>query len=90
MPHGAGQNCQPGALPPPPSAELVQEMMAFIGCAEIPDDTVPMMLGELNLDAEGVPSAEAPPVTHEDFPVVVIGCGQSGLLAGIRLRETGA
>ena len=25
----------------------------------------------------------------DDFPVVVIGCGESGLLAGIRLKEAG-
>ena len=36
-----------------------------------------------------MPSPEAPPVAHGEFPVVVIGCGQSGLLAGIRLREAG-
>ena len=89
LPHILAFRDSGGELPPPPSAELVQEMMAFIGCAEIPDDTVPMMLSELNLAAEGVPSPEAPPVAHGDFPVVVIGCGQSGLLAGIRLREAG-
>ena len=89
LPHILAFRDSGGELPPPPSAELVQEMMAFVGCAEIPDDTVPMMLSELNLAAEGVPSPEAPPIAHGDFPVVVIGCGQSGLLAGIRLRETG-
>lgn len=89
LPHILAFRDSGGELPPPPSAELVQEMMAFIGCAEIPDDTVPMMLSELNLAAEGVPSPEAPPVAHGEFPVVVIGCGQSGLLAGIRLREAG-
>ena len=89
LPHILAFRDSGGELPPPPSAELVQEMMAFIGCADIPDDTVPMMLSELNLAAEGVPSPEAPPVAHGEFPVVVIGCGQSGLLAGIRLREAG-
>ncbi|MEO0494150.1 MAG: NAD(P)/FAD-dependent oxidoreductase, partial [Actinomycetota bacterium] len=89
LPHILAFRDSGGELPPPPTAELVQEMMAFIGCAEIPDDTVPMMLSELNLAAQGVPSPEAPPVAHGDFPVVVIGCGQSGLLAGIRLREAG-
>jgi len=80
-----------GVLPPPPGPELIHEMMCFIGCADIPDDVLPMMLSELNLDGTGIPSPDAPPITDDrrDFPVVVIGCGQSGLLAGIKLREAG-
>jgi 4-hydroxyacetophenone monooxygenase len=80
-----------GVLPPAPSDELIHEMMCFLGCADIPEDVLPMMLSELNLDGTGVPSLEAPPVTgdRQAFPVVVIGCGQSGLLAGIKLREAG-
>jgi len=78
-------------LPPPPSVELVREMMGFLACEEVPEDYVPLMLEELELD--GV-DARRITVGGDDgakaaFPVVVIGCGQSGLLAGVRLQEAG-
>lgn len=78
---------------PQPDAELLQEMMNFIGCAEIPDEVVPMMLDEMGLgdiDVNRVTWADdVDAATRAEFPVVVIGCGQSGLLAGIRLQEAG-
>ena len=50
-----------------------------------------MLLEEMELDgadARRVPApADATP--RDAFPVVVIGCGESGLLAGIRLQEAG-
>ena len=76
-----------------PDAELLHEMMNFVGCDEIPDDVVPMMLDEMGLgdvDVNRVAWADdVAPEARADFPVVVIGCGQSGLLAGIRLQEAG-
>jgi 4-hydroxyacetophenone monooxygenase len=78
-------------LPSPPSDALVHEMMSFLACEEVPDDYVPLMLEELELD--GVDArridVQADDATKQAFPVVVIGCGQSGLLAGIRLRQAG-
>jgi 4-hydroxyacetophenone monooxygenase len=78
---------------PQPDAALIQEMMNFIGCAEIPEDVVPMMLDEMGL-ADTDPNRvewtdRVPAEVRAGFPVVVIGCGQSGLLAGIRLQEAG-
>lgn len=76
-----------------PDAALLHEMMNFAGCAEIPDDVVPMMLDEMGLgdaDVNRVAWADnVPAEKRADFPVVVIGCGQSGLLAGLRLQEAG-
>ncbi len=76
-----------------PDADLLHEMMNFAGCAEIPDDVVPMMLDEMGLadaDVNRVDLADRVPAEAlEQFPVVVIGCGQSGLLAGLRLQEAG-
>ena len=78
-------------LPPPPEVELVREMMSFLACEEVPGNYVELMLEELEL--EGVDQRrvdiDAPDQAKQDFPVVVIGCGQSGLLAGIRLQEMG-
>ncbi len=80
-------------LPEPPGPDLVHEMMNFLACAAVPNDVLPMMLAELNLDGGYEPGvihiADLPAETVESFQVVVIGCGQSGLLAGIRLRQAG-
>jgi 4-hydroxyacetophenone monooxygenase len=81
-------------LPPPPGPELVHEMMNWVACKEVPREYLPMVLEELGLD--GVDARRAQPAAdpaareaRERFPVVVVGCGQSGLLAGIRLKQAG-
>jgi 4-hydroxyacetophenone monooxygenase len=78
-------------LPPPPSPELLREMMSWLVCEDVPEEYVPMMLEEMELDGNDVRKVEigADPRARADFPVVIIGCGQSGLLAGIRLQEAG-
>jgi 4-hydroxyacetophenone monooxygenase len=79
-------------LPAPPSLELIQEMMSWLVCEPVPDEYIPMMLEEMELDGRDARAIEWDDVTaadRADFPVVVIGCGQSGLLAGIRLKEAG-
>src|SRR5437868_4821046 len=37
-------------LPPPPSEDVIREMMSFLACEEVPEDYVPLMLEELELD----------------------------------------
>jgi 4-hydroxyacetophenone monooxygenase len=78
-------------LPPPPSNELVREMMAFLGNEEVPDNYLELMLEELELEGvdERAVQIDAPASVKAEFPVLVIGCGQSGLLAGIRLKQMG-
>ena len=80
-------------LPPPPSPELVHEMMSFLACAPVADDVAPMFLEDLHLDG-----SDAGAITWGDevaadvkarAHVVVIGCGEAGLLAGIRLGQAG-
>ncbi|MGV0795256.1 flavin-containing monooxygenase [Mycolicibacterium sp. XJ1819] len=74
--------------PEPIGADLLHEMMQWLVCEEVPDEYVPMLLEEMELD--GRDAREVPTVTGaENFPVVVIGCGESGLLAGIRLKAAG-
>jgi 4-hydroxyacetophenone monooxygenase len=72
--------------PEPIGAELLQEMMQWLVCEPVPPEYVPMLLEEMELDGR---DARAVPSTPADLPVVVIGCGESGLLAGIRLKEAG-
>ncbi len=76
-----------------PDEALLKEMMDFVAAAPLPDDVVPMMLDEMGLadpDPHRVAWRDAIPAdAREAFPVVVIGCGQSGLLTGIRLAEAG-
>jgi 4-hydroxyacetophenone monooxygenase len=77
--------------PRPITAGELHEMMRWLVCEEVPAEYVPMLLEEMELSGEDdrrVPIAGTPE-QRERFPVVVIGCGQSGLLAGIRLKEAG-
>ena len=80
-------------LPPPPSNELVHEMMSFLAAAPVPTDVVPMFLEDLHLDGSDGGAvtwgAEIAPDARAAAHVVVIGCGEAGLLAGIRLRQAG-
>ncbi len=77
--------------PEPISAELLHEMMTWLVCEEVPAEYVPMMLEEMELDGRDAREVKAtlPDAASTAFPVIVIGCGQSGLLAGIRLKEAG-
>jgi 4-hydroxyacetophenone monooxygenase len=73
--------------PEPIGAELLHEMMQWLVCEPVPDEYVPMLLEEMELDGRDARATRT--LGRTDFPVVVIGCGESGLLAGIRLKEAG-
>ncbi|SOJ55483.1 4-hydroxyacetophenone monooxygenase [Mycobacterium simulans] len=74
--------------PEPLDLRLIREMMDWAACEHVPDDYLPLLLEEMDL--EGVdprrPAALAPDSTAR-LPIVVIGCGESGILAGIRLKQ---
>ncbi len=82
-----------GCVPRMPSREVVREMMEFLACQPVPDDHAPMMIEELQLDgadARAIPwRDEVPAEVRADSHVVVIGCGESGIVAGIRLAQAG-
>jgi 4-hydroxyacetophenone monooxygenase len=76
--------------PAPLSSEVIHEMMEWLVCEEVPDEYVPMLMEEMELD--GIDARSLGPVDAVEWsrpPVVVVGCGESGLLAGIRLKEAG-
>jgi 4-hydroxyacetophenone monooxygenase len=76
--------------PEPISGELLKEMMEWLVCEPVPDEYVPMLLEEMELDGTDARAVHTSTKSARDgFPVVVIGCGESGLLAGIRLKEAG-
>ncbi|TMS50892.1 NAD(P)/FAD-dependent oxidoreductase [Mycobacterium sp. DBP42] len=73
-------------VPEPLPADLVREMLDWAACEPVDDDNLPLMLEELDLEAVD----PRRPATLEDtdgFRVVVIGCGESGVLAGVRLKQ---
>jgi 4-hydroxyacetophenone monooxygenase len=74
--------------PDPIGPELLQEMMQWLVCEAVPPEYVPMLLEEMELDGTDSRAARSSS-EPADLPVVVIGCGESGLLAGIRLKEAG-
>jgi 4-hydroxyacetophenone monooxygenase len=74
--------------PAPLPAELIREMMDWAVCESVPDDYLPLLFEEMDL--EGVDPRRPAPLDSDhaaQLPVVVIGCGESGILAGIRLRQ---
>lgn len=81
--------CEPVPLP----EALVREMMDFVACTHVDDARAEMMVHDLSLDggdADAVTwGSTVPDAVKADAPVVVIGCGESGILAGIRLAQAG-
>lgn len=77
----------------PLSNELIREVMDWIACEHVPADYAAMFLDEMDLAGEDprairIAAAEEPG-SSGDFSVIVVGCGESGLLAGIRLKQAG-
>jgi 4-hydroxyacetophenone monooxygenase len=80
-------------LPPPPSAEMVGEMMRFIAGQALPAEYIPLLQEELALDGEDTKAQswlrDVPAARRAAFHVVIAGAGVCGLLAAIRLEQLG-
>jgi len=80
-------------LPPAPSPETIHRMMNFLVAQEVPEDYVPMMLEEMELDGQDQRSDawddEVPGESRAQHKVLIIGGGMSGVLAAYRLQEAG-
>ena len=77
--------------PEPLSPQLIRETMDWIACEHIPDDYAAMYVEEMDLDGVN-PRAIGTirtPAAAQPFSVLIVGYGESGLLAGIRLKEAG-
>jgi len=85
--------CVPHALPRELAHELAYEMMRFLACGPVEGARAEMMLHDLSLDGGDCDAVtwggEIPDAVKADSHVVVIGCGESGILAGIRLAQAG-
>ncbi len=72
----------------PLSRELVKEMIDWVACETVPDDYLPLVVEEMDLEgADPRRPAPLPSDSADAVPVVVVGCGESGILAGIRLKQ---
>ncbi len=74
-----------------PSTDVLREILDWIACEPVGDEYAPLYLEEMDLTAANPRSIarEKPPRTGADFSVLVIGCGEAGLLAAIRMKEAG-
>jgi 4-hydroxyacetophenone monooxygenase len=76
--------------PEPLSLDTLREMMDWAACEHVTDDYLPLILEEMDL--AGVDPRRPAPLPSEraaEIPVLVVGCGESGILAGIRLKQAG-
>jgi 4-hydroxyacetophenone monooxygenase len=80
-------------LPTPPDRDTIHRMMNFLVAQEVPEEYVPMMLEEMELDGRDHRTdawgSEVPQQNREQHKVLVIGGGMSGVLAAVRLQEAG-
>lgn len=79
--------------PPPyvPGPEQMRAMLDVISAGTVTEEYVDYVAADLRFtdtDQNG-PVLRSSPEQRADFPVVVIGCGEAGLLAGIKLTAAG-
>jgi 4-hydroxyacetophenone monooxygenase len=84
----------PRAEPLEPS--VIREIMDWIACESVPNDYAAMYMDEMDLAGVNPRAIRlaanrgaASSSSQCDISVLIIGCGEAGLLAGIRLKEAG-
>lgn len=78
--------------PPPPRRETLLETMAWIACEDVPDDYADMFIEEMDIegaDPRRIPMTSRARPGDGSHHVLVVGAGQSGILAGVRLKQAG-
>jgi 4-hydroxyacetophenone monooxygenase len=80
-------------LPAVPDASTIQEMINFITGEELDKEYVALLRSELSLDGESTFEQPAMqqinPAALQDFSVLVIGAGMSGIATAVKLKEAG-
>ncbi|WP_412535080.1 flavin-containing monooxygenase [Mycolicibacterium sp. D5.8-2] len=74
-----------------PDAAQMRVMLDAMSAGEVTDEYVDYVAADLRLtaaDRDGPPLVSSPE-QRAAFPVLVIGCGEAGLLAGIKLKQAG-
>lgn len=82
-----------GGCPPPfvPDPEQLRRMLDVLSAGQITEEFVDYIAADLRVsdaDQNG-PVLSSTPQQRAAFPVIVIGCGEAGLLAGIKLKRAG-
>ncbi len=76
--------------PEPLPSDLITEMLDWAAAEPVDDDNLALVLEELDLEgADPRRPASLDPARAQNFRVIVIGCGESGILAGLRLKQAG-
>ncbi|RAV03872.1 flavin-containing monooxygenase [Mycolicibacter senuensis] len=79
--------------PPPfvPDGQQMRVMLDVMSAGQVTDEYLDYVAADLRLsDADQCgPTLQSTPGQRSGFPVVVIGCGEAGLLAGIKLKQGG-
>lgn len=79
--------------PPPfePDQAQLREMVSALTGGDVGDEYVTQIAADLNLGGSDSDMADMQSAVgdRQQYPVIVIGCGESGLLAGIRLKQAG-
>jgi 4-hydroxyacetophenone monooxygenase len=82
-----------GCVPVPLSRDLLQEMMSFLGRRPVEGALAGLFFDDLQFEGgdsgEIAWGDEIPASRKAATPVVVIGCGMGGILAGLRLQQAG-
>jgi 4-hydroxyacetophenone monooxygenase len=82
-----------GCVPVPLSRDLLQEMMGFLGRRPVEGRLAGLFFDDLQFEGgdsgEVAWGNEIPESLKAAAPVVVIGCGMGGILAGVRLKQAG-
>lgn len=80
-------------LPPPPSGDLLRKMMSVCVGQPVPDEYMDLLTHEMQLaGAEPLEvqwRCKPPAKVLEEFKVIIIGAGESGLCMGIKLLALG-
>jgi 4-hydroxyacetophenone monooxygenase len=82
------RGCPPAFVPDPAQMRVMLDVMS---AGTVTEDHVDYVAADLRFtDADQCgPELLSTPEQRSDFPVVVIGCGEAGLLAGIKLKSAG-